>query len=608
MENNKIVIAGGGHAGIEAALAISRMGGSCTLITMDKLAMGRLSCNPAVGGLGKSHLVKEIDALGGAMGYCSDFSGIQFKTLNQSKGRAVWSLRAQVDKKKYPKKINKIINKNLSISIIEDEVVGFDTKNQKICSVILKKGGVISAGVLIITAGTFLNGKIHIGERAFSAGRMGESAAFGLTESLQEHGFKIGRLKTGTPPRLDAKSINWEKTRAVSGDKSTVPFSLFTKRPFSPQEEPCFLIKTNSSVHRVINNNISKSPMFSGKIKGVGPRYCPSIEDKIYRFSNNPEHLLFLEPEWKNSNQIYLNGFSTSLPQEVQYQALKKIPALNNVQFIRPGYAIEYDYSPPYQLQSSLMSKEISGLFFAGQINGTSGYEEAAAQGLVAGANAFLFLSKKEPLPLSRLNSYIGVMVDDLITSYLDEPYRMFTSRAEHRLYLRQDNCYERLYDIANNFCLLNSFQRSCYKAFFSSLESVNSWLITKKHTQKSKTVPLSVFLKRPEANIFSFTDSALSQKPFYYESAFSIETKIKYSGYIENELDRIRSTKKLEGLKIPLSFNYSQLQGLSTESKNRLTKVRPETLGQASRISGIRPTDITLIGLSLQKTVSRET
>ncbi len=601
--NKNIIIAGAGHAGLEAAFAISRRGYACTLVTMDKSAIGRLSCNPAIGGLGKSHLVKEIDALGGIMGYCSDLAGIQFKTLNKSKGRAVWSLRAQVDKKTYPKIIKKLLNKNKLITIIEDEVVGFRINKNKLCSAQLKHRGEVRADAIIITTGTFLNGLIHIGEKSYSAGRMGESPAEGLTESLNFHGFSTGRLKTGTPPRLDKNSINWDQTKPVYGDKQQSPFSLYTKRPFSVVEEPCFLIKTNKDVHSVINKNINSSAMFSGKISGIGPRYCPSIEDKIHRFSSNPEHLLFLEPEWSSSPQIYLNGFSTSLSKKVQLESLKKIRALKDVQFIRPGYAIEYDYSPPYQLLSSLMSKDVGGIFFAGQINGTSGYEEAAAQGLVAGTNACSYVYQTPYLPLTRSNSYIGVMIDDLVTSHLDEPYRMFTSRAEHRLFLRQDNCYERLFLIAKQFNLLTHTQLKLYDSFFKSYDKIHTWVSKQHHQTKTKKLQLVKYLKQPKADIFKLISGSKTNIPYFKDVAFSIETNIKYEGYIDNELDRIKNTKKLESLKIPPSFNYSSLQGLSIESKDRLNKVRPETVGQASRVSGIRPTDITLIGISLQKT-----
>tara|TARA_Y100001970_G_scaffold282813_1_gene396452 strand:- start:7580 stop:9409 length:1830 start_codon:yes stop_codon:yes gene_type:complete len=608
LENNKpIVVAGGGHAGIEAALAISRMGGSCILITMDKKAIGRLSCNPAIGGLGKSHLVKEIDALGGTMGFCSDFSGIQFKTLNKTKGRAVWALRAQVDKKTYPKYVSKILKTNSRIKIVEDEVVAFSIKKERIVSVKLKKEGFLECSAAIITCGTFLNGLIHIGKNSFSAGRMGEPPAQGLTECLREHGIKTGRLKTGTPPRLSKNSIDWKQTEEAQGDSTIEPFSLFTKRPFKKKQEPCYTVRTNASVHKIIHKNIQSSAMFSGKIKGVGPRYCPSIEDKIFRFKENPSHLLFLEPEWSNSNQIYLNGFSTSLSEAVQKQALRAIPGLEKVEFIRPGYAIEYDYAPPYQLNAGLMSKTIKGLFFAGQINGTSGYEEAAAQGLVSGANALLYTQKKDPFILSRDSSYIGVMIDDLITTHLDEPYRMFTSRSEHRLSLRPDNCYERLADIAQNQGLLNLNQKKHTSLFFKEKNKVLNWVNQHKITLKNKTVLAAKHIKRPEISLLSIIPKEYKKLYFFKEAVFSVETNIKYEGYIVNEQQRMASIQKLEKARIPKNFNYNQLQGLSNESRSRLNKIQPETLGQASRISGIRPTDITLIGINIKK-VSRET
>jgi tRNA uridine 5-carboxymethylaminomethyl modification enzyme len=606
LENKKIIIAGGGHAGIEAAFAISRMGGWCTLVTMERAAIGRLSCNPAMGGLGKSHLVKEIDALGGIMGRCSDSAGLQFKTLNKTKGRAVWALRAQIDKKEYPKYIKCLFDKTPKIEVVEGEVVSFNTQKEAVSSVVLKDGRELFCSAFLVTCGTFLNGLIHIGASSFSAGRLGERPALGLTECLQKHGLKTGRLKTGTPPRLNKQSINWALTKKALGDSRPTPFSLFTERPFFKKQEDCYVIKTNQHVHNVIHKNIGLSAMFSGKITGVGPRYCPSIEDKIYRFQDNPSHLLFLEPEWKNSNQIYLNGFSTSLPEAVQKEALRSIPALENVSFIRPGYAIEYDYSPPYQLTATLMSKSIKGLFFAGQINGTSGYEEAAAQGLVAGANALLYVKKSPPLLLSREDSYIGVMIDDLITSHLDEPYRMFTSRAEHRLYLRADNCYERLFCIAKKHSLLTNSQQEAYRLFFESLKTISLWIKGFKFKTKNKTVLGQKHIKRPEVSLFDLLPKKYAKLPFFPEAAFTAETAIKYEGYIENERQRMIAVQKLEALLIPQHFDYNKLQGLSNESKSRLVKIRPQTLGQASRISGIRPTDITLIGLSIK--VSRET
>ena len=608
LENNNIVIAGGGHAGLEAAFAISRMGGSCTIVTMDSSAVGRLSCNPAMGGLGKSHLVKEIDALGGVMGYCSDLAGIQFKMLNKTKGRAVWANRIQLDKKLYPLHIKKLLKKNQNIKVVSGEVVDFLVQNNKITQVILKNNLSINCSALIITCGTFLNGLIHIGERSFPAGRMGEKPAKGLTEALNKHGFKLGRLKTGTPPRLLASSIDWTLTKESPGDKKPTPFSLYSKRPLKVRQEPCYIVDTNTGVHNIINKNIKKSPMFSGKIKGVGPRYCPSIEDKIYRFSDNPSHMLFLEPEWSDSNQIYLNGFSTSLPETTQIEALRQISALKNVEFIRPGYAIEYDYSPPYQLKNTLMSKGVDGLFFAGQINGTSGYEEAAAQGLIAGINSFLYTKKEGPFVLSRQESYIGVMIDDLITTHLDEPYRMFTSRAEHRLFLRSDNCYSRLYTKAASTNLLMKKQKNLCEKLLKLEGLVGSWANKNNISLENRSIKYKKFLKRPNTSIFDFIPKEFTKKQFFEEAAFNVETTIKYEGYINNELKRIKTAQRLEHLVIPKNFNYNSLQGLSTESKTRLNKVLPQTLGQASRISGIRPTDITLIGLHLSRGVSRET
>ena len=608
LENKKILIVGGGHAGIEAACAISRSGGKSSIVTMDPLALGRLSCNPAIGGLGKSHLVKEIDALGGIMGFFADAAGIQFKVLNKTKGRAVWANRIQVDKKQYPLMIQQFIASDKNISIIKGEVVDFTTKDNAVYEAMLKTGEKLRCDALVVTCGTFLNGLIHIGERSFSAGRMGEKPAKGLTESLASKGFGIGRLKTGTPPRLLASSIDWGQTKESGGDSSPTPFSLYTKKELTKNQEPCFIVNTNQGVHSVINKNIKSSAMFSGKMSGIGPRYCPSIEDKVFRFSHNPSHMLFLEPEWKNSNQIYLNGFSTSLPEKTQLEALRNIPGLRSVEFIRPGYAIEYDYIPPYQLTNTLMSKECSGLFFAGQINGTSGYEEAAAQGLLAGINAQKYIKKQAPLVLTREDSYIGVMIDDLITSHLDEPYRMFTSRSEHRLFLRPDNCYSRLFSIAKQHNLLNKDQLSSTAALLQTEKKISVWLEKNSILVDNKKVLCVKYLKRPEVRLADFLPSKLTGEPFFDWACFNVETTIKYEGYIINELQRIKTTKNLEKLNIPKNFNYSSLQGLSNESRLRLGKVKPQTLGQASRISGIRPTDITLLGMCLKRGVSRET
>ena len=602
MLENNILIAGGGHAGIEAAAAISKMGNKCTMVTMDSSAIGRMSCNPAIGGLAKGHLVKEIDALGGLMGLVADQSTIQNKILNKSKGRAVWSPRSQIDKIKYTEIVQEVIYNDGNIKIIEDEVVDFNIVNNKIVSAVLKNHGDIKCSVLIITCGTFMSGLIHIGNRSFKGGRIGEKRSYGLTESLLNKGFKVGRLKTGTPPRVNKSTINFSKLEVAGGELKPMPFSMFTPKPFKPKNLDCYLAYTTKKTHKIIKENINLSSMFAGNIEGVGPRYCPSVEDKIVRFADKDRHQLFLEPEWEDANQIYVNGFSTSLPENVQKEALRSIKGLEEVEFIRPGYAIEYDYIPTYQLRATLESKKIKGLFCAGQINGTSGYEEAAAQGLVSGINAVHSICGTSPLILSRATSYIGVLIDDLVTKHIDEPYRMFTSRAENRLSLRADTAPLRLCDIAIQNNMLTSKQINIYKDFFNNYNKLNSLISKTKLLYNRDKVGLSDFIKRPEVTFSKIDDKNIKSllEGFDDDVVFSVETAIKYAGYEKRDLERIQKIKKLDGLVIPKTTKFQSIPNLSNESIEKLSVVKPETLGQASRIAGVRPSDVAVLSIYL--------
>ncbi len=619
MKKFDIIVVGGGHAGIEAASAGARMGCSVGLVTMDRFALGRMSCNPAIGGTAKGHLVREIDALGGVMGQIADRTGIQFRMLNKSKGPAVWSSRCQSDRKLYSEEAYRIISPTKNLEIVEGSAVEVLTENKKVIGIKTAGGEEIFCKALVLSAGTFLNGLMHTGLNKTIGGRFGEQAASGVTESLAKLGFEHGKLKTGTPPRLSKESINWSILEEQPGDENPQPFSHQTdksKFPFLPQVS-CHITYTDKEVHKILEKGFAESPLFTGLIKGVGPRYCPSIEDKIVRFADKERHQLFLEPEGLDSDQIYLNGFSSSLAAEIQIEALHKIVGLEEVEMIRPAYAVEYDFFPPQQVDLTLETKLIEGLYFAGQINGTSGYEEAAAQGLIAGINAALKIQGKPEFVLKRSEAYIGVLIDDLVTKSTEEPYRMFTSRAEHRLLLRQDNADRRLMKYGYQFGLIP-------KDLFEEVEDrektiinginycqvkkhhardINEFLVNSGSNEIDSTETISKLCKRPEFNLkqlleFNGASSdteavALLQDEKALEQA---EIEIKYEGYILRQYEAVAKLEKYESTKIPFNFDFKIIKQLSTEGREKLNKVKPRSIGQASRISGVTPSDISIL------------
>ncbi len=625
MKRFDVIVVGGGHAGIEASIVAAKMGCNTALFNLDEKGIGKLSCNPAIGGSAKGHLVHEIDALGGVMGIIADQAGIQFRILNKSKGPAVWAGRAQADRDLYSQIASDLVASTKNLTVIPEIVNAALEKNGKIVAVRSESGEEYFCDALIICAGTFLNGVMWVGLDSEKGGRHGDRHVAGLTESIVNMGFESGRLKTGTPPRLDKNTINFTVMQEQPGDENPEPFSQFTdlsQFPFLPQVS-CHLTYTDAEVHKILEKGFDRSPMFTGRIVGNGPRYCPSIEDKLVRFSDKKSHQLFLEPEGLNSDLVYLNGFPTSLPEDIQIEAIAKIKGLENAKIIRPGYAIEYDYFPPYQVDSTLETKKIKGLYFAGQVNGTSGYEEAAAQGLIAGINAVLKIKGKPEFVLKRSESYIGVLIDDLVTKSTNEPYRMFTSRAEHRLLLRQDNADRRLMKYAFEFGLVS---RETFKRIEEKNILINE-AKSKFHTTRIKANVLNPFLKkigtseidasetiakiskRPEIKLEDLLlhnefieQDELINKLFNNKKALQqVEIELKYEGYIDKQEELVKKMEKLESIKIPTDFNYNNIKQISSEGREKLSKVKPRTIGQASRISGVTPSDISVLVVFLK-------
>lgn len=607
-----VIVVGGGHSGCEAAAAAANLGSKVLLVTMNMQTIGQMSCNPAMGGVAKGQIVREIDALGGYSGIVSDKTMIQFRMLNLSKGPAMWSPRTQNDRMMFAAEWRNQLEQTPNLDFWQEMVTGLVVKNGRVVGVKTGMGVEIQAKSVVLTNGTFLNGIIHIGEKQFGGGRAGERAATGITEQLLQLGFESGRMKTGTPPRVDGRSLDYTKLEVQNGDLPAGKFS-YTNTEVPKVQKCCWIGYTNKQVHEVLKTGFEKSPMFSGRIKGIGPRYCPSIEDKIERFSQRDRHQLFVEPEGWNTVEIYVNGFSTSLPEDVQIKAMRLIPGFENAKMFRPGYAIEYDYFPPLQIRHSMETKLVENLFFAGQINGTTGYEEAACQGLMAGINAHRKVTEQEPIVLKRSEAYIGVLIDDLINKGTKEPYRMFTSRAEFRIMLRQDNADLRLTPIGYKIGLASEerYQRMIEKQTGSEQvlkylkeasvapEEINALLAKKGTTPLRQKTKLYGVMLRPQVTIedLKVIDSVKDYlKSFDTETIQHAETSAKYERYIEKEQEMAEKMSRLENIKLKTDFDYHQLQSLSNEAREKLTKIKPETLGQASRISGVSPSDVSVL------------
>lgn len=614
-----IIVVGAGHAGCEAAAAAANMGSKVLLITMDLRLMASMSCNPAMGGIAKGQIVREIDAMGGYSGIVSDRTMIQFRMLNKSKGPAMWSPRCQSDKMMFSAEWRSLLEKTPNVDFWQDTAIGLLVEGDQIKGVKTRIGGDIKSKAVILTNGTFLNGLIHIGEQHFPGGRMGEVASHGITEQLKDLGFEAKRLKTGTPVRIDGRTIDFSKLIEQKGDEEVTGFSYL--EPFRiKKQRSCWIAHTSLKVHETLRKGFKYSPMFNGRIQGVGPRYCPSIEDKIERFAGKDSHQLFVEPEGWTTEEYYLNGFSSSLPDYIQYEALRQIEGFENAKIFRPGYAIEYDYFPPEQLFHSLETKRMHGLYFAGQINGTTGYEEAACQGMMAGINAALSTRDEEPLVLSRTEAYIGVLIDDLITKGVDEPYRMFTSRAEYRILLRQDNADARLTEKAYKLGLATEERYTKYKNKQAKVEDIKqvlnetyvypqeiNMLLEQKGSSKiEQKLKLSYILLRPQINLAELIETLpqleayRTQDRFEKECLEEAEIEIKYDSYIQKENELAEKLNRLENVKLPKDFDYHSIQSLSYECREKLNRYKPQTLGQASRISGISPADINVLAIFL--------
>ena len=615
LEKYDVIVVGAGHAGCEAAAAAANLGSKTLLVTMSLQNIAQMSCNPAMGGIAKGQIIREIDALGGYSGIISDNTAVQFKMLNKSKGPAMWSPRVQSDRMRFSEEWRLRLEKTENLDFYQEMVKGLLIKSNKIEGIVTSLGIEIKAKSVVLTNGTFLNGLIHIGEKQFGGGRAGESAAFGITDDLVKVGFEAGRMKTGTPPRVDGRSLDYSKMREEPGDDIPDKFSYSDETKPLNRQMLCHMTYTSNEVHSILREGFDRSPMFNGRIKSIGPRYCPSIEDKINRFADKERHQLFVEPEGWNTVEVYVNGFSTSLPEDIQFKALRAVEGFEKVKFFRPGYAIEYDYFPPTQLKHTLETKLVEGLYFAGQINGTTGYEEAASQGMMAGINASLKVKEQEPFILRRDEAYIGVLIDDLITKGTDEPYRMFTSRAEYRTLLRQDNADFRLTPKAHKIGLASEkrLRRMEHKftesekmvKFFKETsitqEEANPILIEKMSTPMTQSDKMFKVFSRPQIELTDFmkfekVKSYVSNHSLDKEIIEQAEIQVKYSGYIEKEKNNAEKLIRLEDIKIPENFDYYKIKSMSIEAKQKLTSIRPVTISQASRISGVSPSDVSVL------------